>query len=194
MTLRVPRRFRLFRLVDRPLQIGLVPFVKGPRADDLPVAGRGGEVLPHLTRAPPRAGDRAEAGIGEAPPLGPDPGVENPNYDVVGIIGIRPEAKALGETEEARGPGGVEAADAVRDDGEDPGGAAEGLGLRGGEAGGEAGGGGSVSVEDVGRRVGGGQGVEEGGVPLVVGGEEGGLVGGGGMDDEGLMVGLLLWG
>lgn len=36
--------------------------------------------------------------------------------------------------------------------------------------------------------------MEEGGVPLVVGGEEGGLVGGGGMDDEGLMVGLLLWG
>lgn len=88
----------------------------------------------------------------------------------------------------------MEVADAVRDDGEDPRGAAEGFGLQGREAGGEAGGGGSVSVEDVGRRVRGGQGVEEGGVPMVVGGEEGGLVGGGGMDDEGLMVGLLLWG
>lgn len=77
-----------------------------------------------------------------------------------------------------RCPGGVEVADAVRDDGEDPGGVAEGLGLGGGEAGGEAAGGGPVSVEDPGRRVRGGEGTEEGGVPVAVGGEEGGLVGG----------------
>ncbi|KAI6690834.1 hypothetical protein NL676_027662 [Syzygium grande] len=109
--------------------------------------------LPDLTRASPRTEYRTEARIGEASALGPNPGIENPNYDVVRIIEIRPEAGALDEAEEVRGPGAVEVADAVWDDGEDPGGTAEGLGLRGREAGGEAAGGGSVSVEDLGRRV-----------------------------------------
>ncbi|KAI6689622.1 hypothetical protein NL676_026450 [Syzygium grande] len=84
---------------------------------------------------------------------GPDPDIENPNYDVVRIIRIRPEAGALNETEEVRGLSGVEVANAVWKDREDAGGAVEGLGPGGYEAGGEAAGDGSISVEDMGRRV-----------------------------------------
>ncbi|XP_056175566.1 uncharacterized protein LOC130140383 [Syzygium oleosum] len=43
--------------------------------------------------------------------------------------GIRLEVSTLSEAEEVRGPSGVEVANAIRDNGEDPRGAAEGLGL-----------------------------------------------------------------
>ncbi|KAI6697759.1 hypothetical protein NL676_017878 [Syzygium grande] len=116
------------------------------------------------------------ARIGEAPPLGLDSGIENPDYDVVRIIGTQPEAGALGEAEEVRGPGwcggggcgpGRRRGPRGRGGGPRPGGA-----VRRGPA--KLPGGGSVSVEDPGK---------EG---LRVGGNGGGRsTSGGGWRDEG---------
>lgn len=76
--------------------------------------------------------------VGEALELRPYSGVEDPYDDVVGVVGVGPEAEGVGEAEEARGVGGVGVADLVGVEGEDGGVAAEVGGLGWGEADGEA--------------------------------------------------------
>lgn len=162
-----------------------VPFVKRSCPDNLSVAGGGREVPRDLTSPLPAAWNRGQTEVGEARPLRPNPSVEHPDNDIIRIIRVGPEPRALGEAEEAWGTGGVEVADGVGDHGKDPREAAEGSCLGGGEAGGETGGGAVVGVEEVGRSG------EDGGVPVAVGGEVGGLVGCGDVDDEGLLCLLL---
>lgn len=120
--------------------------IEGPGADDFTVTRRGREVRAGVALAFPTGGNRRESLIGEAPAVGPDPGVQNSDDDVIGVIGVRPEAEGVRETEEVGGASGVDVADSVGEDGEDGGEAAEGGGLGGGEAGGEAVDGGGVGV------------------------------------------------
>lgn len=47
----------------------------------------------------------------------PDSGVEDSNNDVVSIIGVRPEAKGIGEAEKARGVIEVDVVKTVKEDG-----------------------------------------------------------------------------
>lgn len=85
--------------------------------------------------------------------------------------------------------GGVKLADAVRNDGEDAAAKTELCGLSVGETGGEAVDGAVVGVEEFGGVGGEGRdGVEDGGVPVVVGGENGWLLRLGDVDDVGLMT------
>ena len=78
-------------------------------ADDFVVAEGGREVGWGLAGAFPwgGGGDWGEVFVGEALELRPDSGVEDADYYVVGVVGVGPEAKGVGEAEEARGVGGV---------------------------------------------------------------------------------------
>lgn len=133
----------------------------------------------------PSGGDRRKAFVGEATAFRPDTSVEDADDDVLGVIGVRPEAEGISQAEEVRGSGGMKVADAVGDDGEDAGETAELFGLGKGEAGGEAAESAVVGVEEFG---GGREGTEDGGVPVVVGGENGWLMKLGNVDDVSLTI------
>lgn len=98
-----------------------MPFGEEPGADNLPITIRSHESFPNLTSPLPPGRDRPEVFVREASPLGPDAGVEDPDDDVGAVVGFGPEAALDAEAEELRGAGGVEAAAAVGDEGEDGG-------------------------------------------------------------------------
>uniref|UniRef100_A0A7N0VA17 Uncharacterized protein n=1 Tax=Kalanchoe fedtschenkoi TaxID=63787 RepID=A0A7N0VA17_KALFE len=128
----------------------------------------GWEIGSGFADAFPGGWDWGETLVREAGSLWPDAGIQNADDDVVGIVGVRPQAGGFGEAEEEWGASGVDLVGAVGNDGEDGGVAPEGCGGVGGEGSGEAGGGVGVGVEKGGRV---GEGFEDGVVPVVVGGE-----------------------
>lgn len=69
---------------------GLVPLHEEPRSDKLPVAVMGTEFLPGLTHPLPPRWNGSEVEVREAPPLRPDPRVEDPDDDVGAVVGVRP--------------------------------------------------------------------------------------------------------
>lgn len=116
----------------------VVTFGEKPSSDYLFVAGGSGKARSSFANAFPAGGDGAEVQIGETAAFRPDSGVEDGDYHVGAVVGVRPEALLVFETEELRGTGGVEFAAAVGEDSEDGGVELELGELGGSEGGGEA--------------------------------------------------------
>lgn len=129
-----------------------------------------------------------ESFIGEARSLRPDASIQNSDDDVIGVVGVGPQAESISEAQKLGGPGGVEVANCVGDDGDYAWNAAEDIGLSGGKTGGESAHGAVIGVENLGRAVVRREGSYDAGVPVVVGGEGEGLLRFGDVDDEGLLA------
>lgn len=92
VTFSVSRRFGFFSPIDAPVG-RLVSFVEGSSSDDLPVTG--GELRAGFTNSFPLLRHRGKVGVVETRTLGPDPGVEDADDDVVGVIGVGPETEGV---------------------------------------------------------------------------------------------------
>jgi len=180
VAVRVPGRHKLDGAVGRDglgAEVRAVALREKPRADQLPVAGRGREPRPGVAAAAPASGDGRQVPVRQAASLGPDAGVEHPNDDVGAVVRDGPEAETRSEAHELRGPGGVQRAGTVLERGEHGRVAPQLLGAGRRHGRGEAVEDGAVDVERLqrggpaGRR----RGEGGGGVPVRVGGEHGRL-------------------
>lgn len=73
-----------------PATRGLVPLHEEPRPDKLPVTVMETEFLTSLAYPLPPLRDGAKVEVREAPPLRPDPRVDDPNDHVGAVVGVRP--------------------------------------------------------------------------------------------------------
>ena len=90
MAFGVSRRLGFNEFIDGFLAISLVAFVERSCADDFLAARGSGEVATRFASAFPGGRDGGEAVIREAPELRPDPGVEDSDDDVIGVVGVGP--------------------------------------------------------------------------------------------------------